>query len=99
MALLDFHVQLTRTNELLTRIAEALERAIPILPEERLGFHKRGPESVIHYGDNEKAWAKEELYSMIHPQGMAPALEQELLDRAMENYGVPLEDQTDEGAS
>lgn len=96
MALLDIHVQLTRTNELLERIASALERAIPILPEERLGFTKRGADSVIHYGDNEKTWAKEELYSMIHPNGLAPALEQEILDRAMENYGVPLDDQSDE---
>jgi hypothetical protein len=97
MTLLDFTIQLTRTNELLARIADALERAIPVPPEERLGFRKRGAEAVIRYGDNEKSWAKEELYSMIHPHGLAPALEQEVLDRAMENYGVPLEDQSDEG--
>lgn len=83
MPLIDFHADLTRTNELLTRIANALERAIPIPPEERLGFKKRGPETLAHYGDNTKTWAKEELYNLIHPQGLAPSLEQELLDRAM----------------
>jgi hypothetical protein len=92
MALLELHVQLTRTNELLSRIAEALERAIPIPPESRLGFKKRGPDSLSTYGDNTKLWAKEELYNLIHPSGLAPAAEQEVLDRAMGELSDEIEE-------
>jgi hypothetical protein len=93
MALLDFTIQLSRTNELLTRIADALDRAVPQLPDSRLGIYKRGPESLRTYGDNEKTWIKEELYNLVHPQGLAPALEQELMDRALSEYdeGIPVE--------
>ncbi len=63
----------------LERIANCLERAVPPIPEERLGFHKRGPESVISYGVNEKSWKRETLTNLIHKKGLAPAQEQELL--------------------
>jgi hypothetical protein len=68
----------------LERIAVCLERAVPPIPEERLGFHKRGPEAVISYGDNEKAWKRETLGKMVHRKGLAPSQEQELLDDLME---------------
>lgn len=97
MSLLDFHISLNQTNQLLSRIADALDRAIPILPESRLGFKKRGMESLSSYGDNDRLWAKESLYNLIHPQGLAPALEQELLDRAMTELSDDIAEMEPEG--
>jgi hypothetical protein len=91
MTLLDLQIDLHRTNELLTRIADALDRAIPILPNERLGMKRRGLDSLSSYGDNNRLWAKENLYNLIHDQGLAPAQEQELLNQSMAELSDEIE--------
>jgi hypothetical protein len=93
----DLHVELHRTNELLERIAYALERAVG--PDPKLigpaEFHgrKRGPEAISNYGNNEKLWLKDNFINLSREKGLAPALEQELLDQAMKEYDQGVENQ------
>lgn len=88
--LLDLH----RTNELLERIANALEKAVgPALIPPDGKLHKRGPEAITNYGNNERAWIKENATNLIQSKGLAPAEEQELLDQAMTEYDQGVESQ------
>ena len=94
--MLDFTIQLTRTNELLERIAVALERAVGpgIIPDAPYGKgKKRGPEAIINYGNQERSWLKEQARGLLHEKGLAPALEQELLDAALLEYDQSVENQ------
>lgn len=68
----------------LESIAETLRRAVPPIPEERLGFRKRGIESVISYGDNSKLWKREQLGATVEELGMSPAEEKEYLEQIMD---------------
>lgn len=83
MSLIDFSVELHRTNDLLERIATALERLNPPIPLDQLQQTKRGPEAIISYGDDSRSWMSERVQNVIHEQGLAPAEEQELLNQAM----------------
>jgi len=85
--MLDFTIQLADTNLQLRRIAEALERISPPIPEDTLNFKKRGPKSLITYG-GEAYWkrkrALEEIRSLgLSPEEEGPAVDQ-LLKDAME---------------
>jgi hypothetical protein len=92
--MLDFTIQLTRTNELLERIANALERAAgPGLIPLDGKYKKRGPESIVSYGNQERSWLKEQAQGVIREKGLAPALEQELLDEALMEYDQSVENQ------
>lgn len=90
----DLTIQLSRTNELLERIANALERAVGsgIIPVDGK-YHKRGPEAIVSYGNQERSWLKEQAQGALREKGLAPALEQELLDEAMLEYDQSVENQ------
>jgi len=89
---LDFKIELHRTNELLERIATALERAVgPGLSSDHPGFKKRGPEAISNYGNNDKIWLRQNFQNLVHQRGLAPAAEQELLDQAMAEYDQAVE--------
>lgn len=90
----DLHVELHRTNELLERIATALERAVgpAFIPKD--GTHKkRGPASIRTYGNNERLWLKDNFANTIREQGLAPATEQEILNDALLEYDKSVESQ------
>lgn len=90
----DFNIQLAQTNELLTRIANALEAAVgPALIPPEGKFYKRGPEAIKNYGTDEKIWLRENFTNLVHQQGRAPAQEQEMLDQAMAEYDQMVEDE------
>ena|SRR6266566_848254 len=90
----DFKIELHRTNELLERIATALERAVgPGLAADHGRVKKRGPDSIKTYGNNERLWLRENFQNLVHEQGLAPAREQELLNQAMKEYDQELEDE------
>ena len=92
--MLDLHVQLHRTNELLERIAVALERAVgPAYPGGEPGYKKRGREAILNYGDTNKLWLRENFQNLVHEKGLAPAQERELLEQAMKEYDQSLEDE------
>ena len=90
--MLDFTIELKRTNELLERIAVAIERVSPPIPEELLNFKKRGPESIRRYGDDEALWAREQFHEMIHGQGLSGDQEEAILDETMKGYVASLDD-------
>jgi hypothetical protein len=50
LTLLELHADLTETNRQLKRIADVLERAVPLTPEERLRTH-RGEHPLIGRAD------------------------------------------------
>ncbi len=80
--MMDLHVELHWTNELLERIAVALEqKTVPFYPAS--SQHKRGPESIVGYGDGERECLKQEIANLVHQQGLAPAQEQELIDETL----------------
>ena len=90
----DLTIQLSRTNELLERIANALERAVGpgfIPPDGK--YVKRGPEAIVSYGNQERLWLKENATNLIREKGLAPALEQELLDETLQDYDQSVESQ------
>lgn len=72
-----------RAISALERIATCLERAVPPIPEERLGFRKRGIESVTTYGDNTDQWKREQLGATVEELGMSPAETKEYLEQLM----------------
>lgn len=67
MSFINLQVELSQTNLLLTRIAEALERAMPI-PRVPRESKLRGPESIIQYSD-EGAWEEEQIANLT-PEGL-----------------------------
>jgi len=90
----DLTVQLGRTNELLERIANALERAVGsgFIPPDGT-YKKRGPEAIVGYGNTERSWLKENATNLIREKGLAPAQEQELLDQTLLEYDQSVENQ------
>jgi hypothetical protein len=68
----------------LKRIADALERLSPPydLPDGS-GYRKRGPESIVTYGNDNRNHFTEEVLNYVHPMGLAPAQEQEILNDAL----------------
>lgn len=92
--MLDNIIQLQRTNELLERIALALEAAVgPALIPAAGRYRLRGPEAIKTYGNNDRLWLKENFSSVVHEQGLAPAREQELLDQALREFDQSVEDE------
>jgi hypothetical protein len=97
----DLHVELHRTNELLERIASALERAVGPDPRAigpvEYAHRKRGPEAISNYGNDERLWLKDNATNLVRERGLAPALEQELLDQTLKEYDQSVENQALDG--
>jgi len=87
----DFKIELHRTNELLERIAIALERAVGRPITEAPEFKKRGPEAIVRYGDNNRIWMKEKFTNLIHEKGHAPDQEQQMIDQAIREFDQAVE--------
>lgn len=81
---MTFNIQTKDLVLQLKRIADALDRAVPFIDPVRVAELKlRGPEAIIRYGEDNKQWMRETYGNLIHERGLAPALEQELLDEMM----------------
>lgn len=95
MSFIDLKIELGKTNELLQRIATALERAVgPEFPSGEPGKQrKRGPESIMNYGNNDKIWLRENFTNLVHEKGLAPAEEQDLIDQAMRDFDQSVEEE------
>ena len=93
----DFSIQLATTNALLERIATALERAVG--PDLTLGpveykHRKRGPESIVSYGNQERSWLKENASSLIQEKGTPTGTSETKHSReTMEEYDQSVENQ------
>lgn len=97
MALLDINVNFSMLVSVLERIAVAVERMAgppAVLPGD-LPTKKRGPESIITYGDGDREWAKQNFKSLIHEQGHAPEREEALLNVSMKRYDYERKHQDD----
>jgi hypothetical protein len=68
MTLLNLQIELSQTNFLLQRIAEALERAMPI-PRVPRESRLRGAESIHSYSDESK-WEREQVEALV-PDGLS----------------------------
>jgi hypothetical protein len=85
MTLAEFQIDLKETNSLLGRIAYALERiAGPDLSLQEP--RRRGSDALVTYGDAKKEWLQQQAANLIHPQGLAPAEEAELIQQTLDNY-------------
>lgn len=75
----------------LERIAVCLERAVPPIPESRLGFHKRDASSVISYGNDEQLYKQEVYGDAVRERGLSPEEETRELDQwlAMDDEEEP----------
>jgi hypothetical protein len=99
MALLNINANFSMLVSVLERIAVALERTAgppAELPGDRI-IKKRGPESIITYGDGDREWAKQNFRSLIHEQGHAPEREEALLNVSMKRYDYEKKHQDDPG--
>jgi hypothetical protein len=89
----DFAIELHRTNELLERIAFALERGVgPILMDPSHEYKKRGKEAIVMYGDDTKRWQREQIKEGISPLGLSPQMEKQLMEQAMRELHDEVED-------
>ena len=94
MSFLNLSVELGKTNVLLERIANALEAAVgPAFLPKNGTYKKRGSESIRTYGNNERLWLKDNFANTIREKGLAPAVEQEILDEALMEYDQSVESQ------
>lgn len=90
----DLTIQLSRTNELLERIANALERAVgPGMIPTNGKYTKRGPKSIVNYGNQERLWLKENAASLISERGLPPELQDQMLEETLKEYDQSVESQ------
>lgn len=85
MAFINIQANFSMLVSILGRIADALERAVPI-PTLRDDRKKRGPEAIVQYGNEAREWAKDHFRNTIHEQGFAPEREESLLRVALKRY-------------
>lgn len=79
--MMDFHIELRRTNELLERIANALERAVG--PDvSSYEPRQRQASEIVNYGI--RTWQREQLMQELKPMGLAPAMEDQILNEALD---------------
>jgi hypothetical protein len=83
-----FNIDLVRVSDALERIASALERLSPPITDSLIDpqLRKRGLESLVTYGDNNKLWVKENFQTLIEEQGLSPDQTREALVQAMSEY-------------
>ncbi len=93
MDILPIRSDMRETNELLTRIAVALERIAgpPVEPHEI----KRNSK-VIRYGQETDQWNKEQIKEMVASEGLSPEESAELLAQVLGQYGEAIGSLTDE---
>lgn len=83
-----FNIDLVRVSDALERIASALERLSPPITDSLIDpqLRKRGLESLVTYGDNNKLWVKENFQTLIEEQGLSPDQTREALVQALSEY-------------
>lgn len=88
MPLLSVSLDLSRTASALERIASALERLSPPISDALIDpqLVKRGPSSLVNYGNNNKLWLKENFQSIIQERGLSQDQSQEILSQALSEY-------------
>lgn len=91
-------INLTADFGLLVSVIERGVRALERLagPEPELQVtppKKRGPESIVQYGNEEREWAKDHFRGQIHEQGFAPEREDALVKVAMKRYDYTMKHQ------
>lgn len=86
MALINIQANFSVLLSTLDRIATALERAVGPVPGPLSDGKKRGPESIVQYGNGDREWAKEHFRKVIKEQGHAPEREEALLNVALKRY-------------
>lgn len=93
MALLNITANFELMCSIIERGVRALERMagpeIETLPQNK----KRGAESIIQYGNEDREWAKEHFRSQIHEQGFAVDREESLMKVAMKRYDYEMRHQ------
>lgn len=83
--MMDFHIELRRTNEFLERIANALERAVgPSLAEYKPRL--RQASELVNYG--QQTWQKEQLMKELSPMGLAPEIEDQIINEALDRINA-----------
>jgi hypothetical protein len=83
-----FNIDLVSVSDALERIASALERLSPPITDSLIDpqLRKRGLESLVTYGDNNKLWVKENFQTLIEEQGLSPDQTREALVQALSEY-------------
>lgn len=76
MSFVSFQIELQKTNELLGRIAIALERIAG--PEQSHQHRQRQASEIVNYA--ERTWEREQILRELQPMGLAPEVEQQVLD-------------------
>ena len=64
-----------------SRIATALEKLANI-DQPKHDYRLRGPEEIVDYGA--RTWKKEQLKQHLEPMGLAPNVQEQVLNAAME---------------
>lgn len=85
MAIINLTPNFTTLVFALTRIADALDRAIPPI-NLATPTTKRGPDAIIRYGENSKQWAKEHFQEAIREMGASPTEENQILREVLAEY-------------
>lgn len=87
MALVNFTANFSLLVSVLERGVRALERMAGPEPDIDVAPRKkRGPESIVTYGNGDREWAKDHFRREIHEQGFAPEREDALLKVAIKRY-------------
>jgi len=86
MALINIQANFSVLITILERIAYALERLAGPEITVMQNTKKRGPSSIITYGNGDREWAKEHFRKVIKEQGHAPEREEALLTVALKRY-------------
>lgn len=91
-------INLTANFSLLVSVLERGVRALERLAGPDPEFaepprKKRGPESIVQYGNEEREWAKEHFRSQIHEQGFPPEREESLLKVSLKRYDYEMRHQ------
>lgn len=93
MALVNFTANFSMLVSVLERAVRALERMagpeVIVLPEGK----KRGPSSIVQYGNEEREWAKQHFRGEIQQQGFAKDREESLMKVAMKRYDYEIRHQ------
>lgn len=93
MALINVNANFSVLISLLERIAHAVERYVGPDLASAPSVKKRGPESIVQYGNEEREWAKGHFRSQIYEQGFAKDREESLLKVALKRYDYEMRHQ------
>ncbi len=79
--MMDFYIELQETNKLLSRIANALERAVGPDPTE-ITYRKREASELVQYG--QRTWMTEQLMPEIISMGLPQSTQDQILSAALD---------------